>query len=109
MTGVDHDVRNSPEEGWGPGSCVSVAVPRRSYVSWVLYGGGRLVEIYIGGERTGGVYLTLSRASLPALTEGLRGVRDTIPGSHVPGAAGPPTAVRGARPYVTGRRPESGR
>jgi hypothetical protein len=76
-------------------------------VSWVLHGGGELVEVYIGGERTGGVYLTLERRCLPGLIAGLRAVQGTIPDRHGPAGAktGGTDARRSARrvrPYVPG-------
>jgi hypothetical protein len=42
--------------GRPPGPNVAIAIPNRAQVSWLLRSGGRYVEIYLGGERTGGVF-----------------------------------------------------
>jgi hypothetical protein len=53
-----------------------VAIPNRAAVSWLLLSGGSLVEIYLGGERTGGVFLTLPTDDLTRLITELRTLRD---------------------------------
>jgi hypothetical protein len=67
-----------------PGPWVSVAVPRRAYVSWLLHEGGDLVEVYLGGERTGGLYLTLPVGHLDRLIGQLRATHATVAGSFRP-------------------------
>jgi hypothetical protein len=71
-----------PLTGSTPGPWVSVAVPRRAYVSWLLHGDGDLVEVYIGGERTGGLYLTLPVHHLGRLVGQLRAIQGTVAGSY---------------------------
>jgi hypothetical protein len=66
------------------GPWVSVAVPRRAYVSWLLHSGGELVEVYIGGERTGGVYITLRVGDLDRVIRQLAAVSGTVCGSFQP-------------------------
>jgi hypothetical protein len=75
-------------DDFATGPCVAVSVPRRAYVSWVRHQGGHLVEVYIGGERTGGVYLTVPTACLGRLIGQLRAVRGTIPGHPAADGAG---------------------
>jgi hypothetical protein len=86
MIGVGNPATRAPAGADGP--WVSVAVPRRAYVSWLLHSGGELVEVYIGGERTGGVYVTLPVADLDRIIRQLRAVRGTVAGSFEPSATG---------------------
>jgi hypothetical protein len=58
---------------------VAVAVPNRASVSWLLLSGGRTVEVYLGGERTGGVFVTLPTGDLGRLIAGLCALRDGDP------------------------------
>jgi hypothetical protein len=58
------------------GPQVTVAVPNRASASWLLHSGGDLVEIYLGGERTGGVFLTLRTDQLGTLLDELHALHD---------------------------------
>jgi hypothetical protein len=53
-------------------------------VSSLRHDDGELVEIYIGGERTGGLYLTLQVQHLDRLITQLRAVRGAVTGSSQP-------------------------
>jgi hypothetical protein len=78
--------------GSTPGPWVSIAVPRRAYVSWLLHNGGDLVEVYIGGERTGGLYLTLHVHHLDRLIGQLRAAHATVDESSAHTPAPPETS-----------------
>jgi hypothetical protein len=71
----------------------------------LLHGDRDLLEVYIGGERTGGLYLTLPVHRLDRLIGQLRAVRGSVAGSFGPT---PPSSGFGTEPAgrgrVTGRR-----